>query len=69
MSLSADLLDAYTVPDPMASAEQYDRFHHLDVPKLTDEDVARDLTVLRLFNHFHDSEWHREREIRLANRG
>lgn len=54
------------VPDELASEEQFERFHHFDVPTLTRVDVERELVAVRLINLAGVSEWHLQREQRLV---
>jgi len=42
-------LDAiYAVPEPLASLDQFERFHHRDLPRLARSEVLRGLERLRL---------------------
>lgn len=64
--MQPDLLSLYPQPDEHASDEQFDRFHGRDLASLTEEDLRRELSYLRVVNFVSASEWHLEREVRVA---
>jgi len=64
--MQPDLLSLYPQPDELASEEQADRFHGRDLASLTEEDLRRELSYLRVVNFVCCSEWHLEREVRVA---
>jgi hypothetical protein len=61
-----DLVGLNPTPDPMTSAEEHDRSNHFDIEAATNDDLARELVVVRLINFAADSAWHHERETRIT---
>ena len=61
----SDLCGLYPVPDELTE-EGFDRFNNLDLPKLRDEDLRREITFLRWFNFLSGGEWHLSRELAVA---
>jgi hypothetical protein len=66
IDILAELPSLYPVPDPTRSQEQANRFSHSDLEAEPDASLRRELSLLRWFNYFVDSEWHLERERRIA---
>ena len=62
---STDLGGLYPVPDELTE-EGFDRFNNLDLPKLTDVGLRREITFLRWFNFLSGDEWHLSRELAIA---
>lgn|GEM_PF-4131620 len=64
--MQPDLLTLYPTPNELVSEDQADRFHNLDLPARTEDDLRRELSFLRVVNFVADSEWHLEREVQVA---
>jgi hypothetical protein len=60
------ILALYPTPDAQESEEQSDRLFYVDLPKLTEDDLRRELAWLRCWNFVLDSPWHAEREERVS---
>lgn len=60
------ILALYPTPDAQKSEEQSARLFHVDLEKLTEDDLRRELAWLRTWNFVIDSAWHLDRETRVA---
>jgi hypothetical protein len=54
-----------TVPDPGRSADERRRFVHADIPSLSDTELSRELTIIRLALIRRPDGWLSERAERL----
>ena len=64
--MQPDLTALYPVPSELVSEEQADKLHGRDLPSLPDDDLKRELSFLRVLNFVTASNWHLEREVRVA---
>ncbi|MFW6105164.1 MAG: hypothetical protein ACOC7P_01120 [Chloroflexota bacterium] len=56
------------IPDPFASSQQFDRFHHLDLPGLDDSELIDELHALRpLLWGLPKDDWLRRRVMMLES--
>ena len=62
------MMQLFDIPDPLNSIQQYDRYYHLDIPYLKDEDLQAELWSLRplIFRLPPEKSWIKERVRELA---